>query len=141
MKAIHDPVEVIQKDLDTWDAPFVEMDCFGTDSAERIVEIMNEFCCAHLGSGLRGYLFYGSSVGSTHGVQLEDGQQLVIKVRPPAETNPYLSLDRTSLDGIRRVMNWLADRGYPCPKPLLGPIPLARGLCDGRRVFGSGSPG
>jgi hypothetical protein len=55
MKAVHDPVEMIQKDLDTWDAPFVERDCFGTDNAERIVEVINEFCRAHLHSGVRGY--------------------------------------------------------------------------------------
>src|SRR4029077_10688568 len=107
---------------------FVELDCFGTDSAERIVQTMDEFCRVHLGSSLRGYLFYGSSVGSTHGVKLEDGRELVIKVRPPPETNPYLSHDRTTLKSACRVMNWLADSGYRCPKPILGPTALGRGL-------------
>lgn len=127
MRIVCDPVEVIQKELRTWGTPFVELDCFGTDSAERIAEMMNKFCQTHLGSGIRGYLFYGSSVGSTQGVQLEDGRDLVIKVRPPPETNPYLRLDRTSLETICRVMKWLADRGYPCARPILGPTPLARG--------------
>ena len=49
----------------------------GTDDAERIVPTMYEFCRVHLGSSLRGYLVYGSSVGSIHGVQLEDGRELV----------------------------------------------------------------
>ena len=97
MKTVHDPVDVLQKEIQTWDSPFVELDCFGTDNAEQIAEVMNEFCRVHLNGKLRGYLFYGASVGSTHGVQLEDGRELVIKVRPPAETNPYLSLDRTVL--------------------------------------------
>ncbi|MBI2087394.1 MAG: hypothetical protein HYT78_01475 [Deltaproteobacteria bacterium] len=88
MKIVHDPVEILQKDIQTWGTPFVELDCFGTDSAERIVGLINEFCQSYLGSKLRGYLFYGSSVGSTHGVQREDGRNLVIKVRPPPETNP-----------------------------------------------------
>lgn len=141
MKTVHDPVEILQKEIQTWDAPFVELDCFGTDNAERIVEIVNEFCQSHLGSSLRGYLFYGASVGSTHGVQLEDGRDLVIKVRPPPETNPYLSLERTSLEGICRVMTWLADRGYPCPRPVLGPTPLAKGFATVEEFFEKGRRG
>jgi aminoglycoside phosphotransferase (APT) family kinase protein len=128
MNAIHDPIKTLQKEIQTWKSPFVELDCFGTDSADLIAEAMDAFCRTHLGSGLRGYLFYGASVGSTHGVQLDDGQELVIKVRPPPEINPCLSLDRRSLESICRVMKWLADRGYPCPKPTLGPTPLAKGL-------------
>jgi hypothetical protein len=128
MKAISDPVDMLQKEIQTWDSPFVELDCFGTDSAEQIAEMMDEFCRAHLGSNLRGYLFYGSSVGSTHGVQLEDGRDVVIKVRPPPETNLDLSFDRTSLESICGVTKWLADRGYPFPKPILGPTPVAKGL-------------
>jgi Phosphotransferase enzyme family len=126
-KRAHDPVETLQKEIQTWDAPFVEIDCFGTESAERIAELINEFCRAYLGSGLGGYLFYAASVGSTHGVQLEDGREVAIKVRPPPETNPYLSHDRITLESVCRVMNWLADTGYPCPKPVLGPTPLSRG--------------
>jgi hypothetical protein len=141
MKNVYDPVETIRKDIETWDTPFVELDCFGTDSAERIAEMTNEFCQIHLGSRLRGYFFYGASVGSTHGVQLEDGRELVIKVRPPPETNPYLSLDRTSLESICWVMMWLADRSYPCPKPILGPTPLARGLATAEEFLDIGERG
>lgn len=141
MKALQDPVEILQKEIATWGTPFVEMDCFGTDCAERIAEIMNEFCQSHLGGKIRGYLFFASSVGSTHGVRLEDGRELVIKVRPPPETNPYLSLDRTSLDSICRTMRWLADRDYPCPKPILGPTPLARGLATAEAFLVRGGQG
>jgi hypothetical protein len=82
MKMVHDTVETIRTQIQTWDSPFVELDCFGMDNAERIAAMMDEFCLAHLGSSLRGYPFYGASVGSTHGVQLEDGREVVIKVRP-----------------------------------------------------------
>jgi hypothetical protein len=47
MKVIHDLVETLQKEIQTWDAPFVEVDCFDTDSAVRIAEIMDEFCRIH----------------------------------------------------------------------------------------------
>ena len=105
MRTIHDPIKILQKELESWDTPFVELDCFGTDCAEQIAEMLDEFCRAHLGSKLRGYLFYRSGIGSTHGIQLEDGRDVVIKIRPPAEANPNLNFDRTSLESICRVIN------------------------------------
>jgi hypothetical protein len=141
MKISHDPVEVLQKEIQTWNTPFVEMDCFGTDNVTQIAKIMDDFCEAYLGSGLRGHLFYGASVGSTHGIQLEDGRELVVKLRPPRETNPDPSLDRTSLEAICQVMKWLADRGYPCPRPLLGPTPLAKGLATVEEFLDKGRRG
>ena len=50
MITVHDPVKTLQKELETWGTPFVELDCFGTDNAEQIAEVMNEFCRVHLGS-------------------------------------------------------------------------------------------
>jgi hypothetical protein len=140
-QSVHHPVETIRTEIQTWDSPFVELDCFGTNDAEQIVRMIDELCRAHLGSGIRGYFFYRASVGSTHGVQLEDGRDVVIKVRPPPETNPYLSLDRTTLEAICRVMTWLADRGYPCPTPLLGPTPLAKGLATVEEFLDRGQRG
>jgi len=128
IRTVRDAVETVRNEIQTWDTPLVELDCFGTDDAEQIVRMIDELCRAHLASGIRGYFFYRASVGSTHGVQLEDSRDVVIKVRPPPETNPYLSLDRTRLEGICRVMTWLTDRGYPCPKPILGPTLIAKGL-------------
>ena len=141
MRIIHDPVKILQKEIHTWDTPFVELDCFGTDSAEQIAEIVNEFCRAHLGSRLRGYFFYRASVGSTHALRLEDDREVVIKVRPPPETNPDLSLDRKSLEAICAVISWLADRSCPCPKLLLGPTPLARGLATVEEFLDHGECG
>ena len=119
-----DPVKTIRKEIETWDSPFVGLDCFGTDNAERIASIVNEFCRTHLHSGVRGYSFYRASVGSTHGIQLEDDRNVVIKVRPPPETNPDLSFNQNSLKTICAVMTWLAERNYPCPTILLDPTPL-----------------
>jgi hypothetical protein len=125
---IRDPVSTIQADLDTWETPFVEIDAFGTADAGHIAAMIDAFAREQLGAGVTGYLFYSASVGSTHGIELEDGRRVVIKVRPPSETNPCLPLDRNSLEQIVAAQRHLADAGYPCPTPLLGPFPLARGL-------------
>jgi hypothetical protein len=140
METVHDPVEILRTEIATWGTPFVELDCFGTDSAERIVQVIDNFCRNHLGGKIGGYLFFRSSVGSTHGIQLEDGRNVVIKVRPPPETNPELSLDKRSLEAICAVMDWLADR-FPCPKILLGPTPLARGFATVEEFLNCGNRG
>ena len=138
---LSDPVETIRKEIETWDSPFVELDCFGTENSGQIVSVMNEFCRTHLCSGIRGYFFYRASIGSVHGLQLEDGRDLVIKVRPPRATNPNLSFDSTSLGAICSVMNWLADRGYPCPKIILGPTRLSKGLATVEELLERGERG
>ena len=140
-RLVFDPVETIRKDIETWDSPFVELDCYGTDNAGQIATMIEEFCRHHLDSRVRGYLFYGASIGSTHGIQLEDDRKIVIKVRPPPETNPDLSFDLESLGSICKVMNWLADRNSPCPKLLLGPTPLARGLATVEELLDRGHRG
>jgi hypothetical protein len=122
-----DPVRVIQEQLDEWEVPFVELDVFGTREASRIVEIVEAFAREQLGSGVDGYLHYGSSVGSTHCVELLDGRRVVIKVRPTAADAP-VPIDREDLEQIMAVQRHLATHGYPCPEPLLGPVPLGRGL-------------
>jgi hypothetical protein len=141
MNQIRDSVETIRRDIETWKSPFVELDCFGMDNAERIAGIVDEFCRLHLGASIRGYFFYQASVGSTHGVQLENGRDVVIKVRPPPQTNPYLAHDRTTLGTVCEVMNWLADRGYACPRTVLGSTPLAKGLATVEELLDYGQRG
>ena len=140
-RSIYDPVEVIRKEIETWESPFVEMDCYGTDNAEQIVGMIDRFCQIYLSSGVRGYYFYRSSVGSTHGIQRENGRDVFIKVRPPAETNPYLPYDRQSLETIISIMKWLAKQKYPCPRPILGPLPLGKGLATAEEFLQRGQYG
>ena len=90
MATAHDPVATIRKEIETWNSPLVELDCFGSDNAEQIVSIVNEFCRTYLRSGVRGHVFYRASVGSAHGIQHEDGRNIVIKVRRSPERIRYL---------------------------------------------------
>ena len=128
MATVRDPVTVIREHLAQWDTPFVELDVFGTDDAGSIAEAVDRFTREHLGARVAGYLFQTASVSSTHGVELDDGRRVVIKVKPPPETNPDLPLDRTSLEAIVAAQRHLAAAGYPAPTPILGPVVLARGL-------------
>jgi hypothetical protein len=125
--AVREPTLVIQEHLDEWDVAFVELDVFDTDDAAQIAETIDAFTREHLGSGIAGYLQYMSSVGSTHCVELEDGRRVVIKARPMVADAP-VPLDRDALEQIMAVQRYLAAWGYPCPAPLVGPVPIARGF-------------
>lgn len=133
-----DPVAVVRANLDEWDVPFVELDIFATADPTQIVAHVDRFVRQHLGSGVAGYLLCTSSVGSTHALELADGRRVVLKARPPATTNPDLPLGRSALQQVVDVQRFLADRGYPCPAPLLGPKPLVHGLATVEAYLGDG---
>jgi hypothetical protein len=85
-RSVDDPVEVIRREIETGESPLVELDCLATADAEQNAEWVARFCNTNLRSGIRGYFFYRPSVGSAHGIRLDDGCKVVIKVRPPPET-------------------------------------------------------
>ena len=101
------------------------MDCYGTDNAEQIVGMIDRFCRIYRSGHIHSYYFYQSSVWPTW-IQRENGRDVFIKVRPPAETNPYLPYDRQSLETIISIMKWLAKQKYPCPRPIWVPCRWAK---------------
>lgn len=124
---IRPPLEVVGAHLAAWESAVVEQGVFGTSDPAAVCAQTGAFCREHLGADLRGSLFYVSSIGCVHGVELEDGRRVVIKARAPASVNPDMILDEAALDSVFRVTSWLFSRGYPCPEPVLGPRPLGRG--------------
>lgn len=98
----------------------VEEQVFGSGDADRIAATVDAFCRSALGSGIRRYRFFTSSIGSVHGVELEDRRRVVVKVHQRRVSTPYL---RTMVE----VQGSLAGSGFPAPEPITGPLPLARG--------------
>jgi hypothetical protein len=135
-----DPVRVIGRFIETWDDPVVEREIFGTGEPAAIAALVDRFCRNHLGAGVRAYVFY-ASVGSTHGIELEDGRRVVLKARPPAEANPDLVLDARALASVDDAMRFLADQGYPCARPLLGPQAIGNGLATIESMLEHGAHG
>ena len=104
------------------------MDVFGTDGATEIAKLTDKFRLAHLGSAVAGSLFYCMNIGTVSGIELADGRRVVIKARPPLQTNPGVPSGRRALEGVIAVMHELADSGFLCPRPLLSPSPMGRGI-------------
>ena len=99
---------------------------FGTEDPGAIDAMVEAFVQRHLGVPVNRPFFCHSSVGSTHGLVLDDGRKVVLKARPHARSNPDLPLDRASLEQVIRVQRHLHERGYPAPEPLVGPRPMGR---------------
>lgn len=76
--------------------------------AEAILEIVPAEEC----------FFLASSAGMLFGLRLADGSRIALKaVR-----------SRPGLNEGRAVQHALHERGFPCPRPLFGPVSLDRGL-------------
>jgi phosphotransferase family enzyme len=99
----------------------LERDVFDTTDPRRIAALVDHFCRERLGAGVAGHEFSASSVGSVHGLRLEDGRRVVVKVYRP-------EIDAVHLAAVQRVQARLADDGFPSPRPVLAPAPLARGV-------------
>jgi hypothetical protein len=118
-----DGAQVIAATYARWDGyqMFNERDVFGTTEPGAIVEAVDRFCRAELGSGVDHYEFYATSVCGVHGVRLKDGRGAVVKVHRAAA-------DTAHLDAVHAVQRHLVAAGFPAPAPVLGPAPLAGGI-------------
>lgn len=113
-------IEVIAYALTGHDVPFPEAAVFGTAEPERITEELERFCTAEVGAAVSDCLFLESGQASVFGLLLDDGRKVVLRAHPPTQPLGFL-------EAVHRVQEELADREFPCPRPLLSPTPLARG--------------
>ena len=99
---------------------------------------LDGFVHQHLGAKVVRVLFSHASVGRTHGLLLDDGEKIVLKVRPSVHSHGGLSFDRDSLQQIVRIQRYLHERGYPAPEPLVGPCPCGDDLVTIERYLDRG---
>jgi hypothetical protein len=85
-----------------------------------------------LGAGTSEVLFRAGHLSRVAGVRLADGREVAVKVRPAADR----------LFGCADVQQALWQAGFPCPRPLVGPVPFggyaasAEALVPGGDVLG-----
>ena len=97
----------------------------------RIALSLQRFCSSMLGAPVEEVLFCDVSIGATFGLRLGDARRVVLKAHRP-DRDPDL------LACVRRVQLHLVDRGFPCPRPVLGPAPFGAGLATVDRLVDSG---
>ncbi|WP_432570851.1 aminoglycoside phosphotransferase/kinase family protein [Kineococcus sp. SYSU DK005] len=69
----------------------------------------------HLGVGLAQVLFRSGRVCAVYGCRLHDGQQVAVKVHRQGADTEHLA-------AAVQAQQHLANAGYPCPRPLAGPV-------------------
>jgi aminoglycoside phosphotransferase (APT) family kinase protein len=79
------------------------------------IDAIGAWCRAQLGAMPVGELFRAGYLSLVVGLRLEDGREVVVKVRPQAPR----------LTGCFEVHRRLHEAGFPCPQPLAGPAALA----------------
>lgn len=104
----------------------LEAEIFGTDDPEAIAAALE----AAVGPVER-VLFYSTSAAVVAGLALADGRRVAIKVHRP-------HVDRAHLDAVHRIQRAVAARGFPCPRPLAPPRPLARGTATLEELLDAG---
>jgi hypothetical protein len=93
---------------------------------------VDDWCRRWLGAGVRESLFVAGHLSRVLGMRLSDGREVVVKVR----------LAAGRLAGCADVQRALWEAGFPCPRPLVGPVPLggyaasAESLMPGGEVLG-----
>ena len=75
---------------------------------------VDDWCRRWLGAGAGEILFTAGHLSLVVGIRLRDGREVVVKVRPAADR----------LAGCADVQRALWEAGFPCPRPLAGPVPL-----------------
>jgi Ser/Thr protein kinase RdoA (MazF antagonist) len=122
---------VIAAHLAGWETAVVELETFGTDDPHTIATAIERMVTDSLGAAVADCLFYRSSVGSVAGLELDDGRRVVIKAHQPR-------VSRQRLAAVGDVMLALSEAGFPCPRPLVAPVPLVRGLATAETLMGGG---
>jgi hypothetical protein len=101
--------------------PSVESAIFGSADPPAMAAAVDDFCRRELHASVEQGLFYASSQGTVFGLELDQGQRIVVKVHQPDRTAAFLF-------AVHDVQRHLLREGFPCPAPILGPSPLGRGL-------------
>ena len=113
------------------DNPDFTRSILGTADPARVERRLNDFCEAHLGSGLAEVIFCELSVGAAFGLSLARGENVFLKVHPPERPREYLT-------AMNRVQAHLREREFPCPRPLVGPSAFGDGLATADEYLDDG---
>ena len=117
----------------TWDDNVVDRAVFGTDDADRIASLLSDFCASHLGSPVAAARFYKVSVACVAGLDLADGRAVVVKAQQGGRKEGYLA----ACFAFRRL---LVSEGFPCPRPLAGPVRVGPAWLTAEERMAAGSP-
>lgn len=111
----------VRAHVERHDTVTIERDLLAATEPDAIACMFEAFCRDMLGARVAGCLRYASSVGVVAGLVLDGGPPVLVKVH-------RRTVGATRLRAVQAVMTSLRERGFPCPRPLVGPTPMGEGL-------------
>lgn len=123
--------DVIADYIAPWKEPYILQQIFRTPNPYEVSRHLYAFCKAEFGHVPEQVIFFAASQGVVFGLRLYDGRRVVVKVHPPHQSPAFLAQ-------MGQVQHYLAERGYPCPRPLQGPRPLVAGYATVEELIDEG---
>ena len=115
----------------SWKEPYILQEIFHTPNPYEVAQHLYTFCEAEFGRIPERVIFFAASQGVVFGLRLYDGRRVVVKVHPPHQSPAFLAQ-------MGQVQHYLAERGYPCPRPVQGPRPLVAGYATVEELIDEG---
>jgi len=113
---------------------YLEEAIFATSDPDAIAGLISEAARRQMGVPVAGGLFYAASAGCVFGLQLDDGQQVVLKAYQTHWEPPFLR-------AVQRVQRAVALTGFPCPTPLAPPLAVGGGWVTVESLLPDPGPG
>ena len=115
-------------------AGYLEEAIFTTNDAGAIAGLIAETARRQMGVPVAGGLFYAASAGCVFGLELADGQRVVLKAYQSHWEPPFLR-------AVQRVQRAVAQTGFPCPTPVAPPFAVGRGWATVESLLPDPGPG
>jgi hypothetical protein len=104
---------------------------FGSSKPSFVASVVDTFCTNELGSRIVETYFFALSQSAVFGLRLCDGPRVVVKAHAPRHSIEFLR-------AVTQVQRYLAEQGFPCPRPLIEPRPLEQGLATAEELKNEG---
>lgn len=121
-----DLVSMITAQQRKWEMPLLE-EIFGSSKPSLVASTVDAFCTSELGSRIIETYFFALSQSAVFGLRLCDGPRVVVKAYPPQRDVEFLR-------AVVQVQRYLLEQGFPCPRSLLEPRPLAQGFASAEEL-------
>ena len=92
-----------------------EAEVFGTMESSEVAAVLASLAATATGVEVVGGLWYCSSTAAVAGVVLEDGRSVVVRAYQRSASSSFI-------EGVVRAQDRLASAGFPCARPLSGPV-------------------
>lgn len=125
-----DLVSMITAQQRKWEMPLLT-EIFGSSKPSLVASTVDTFCTDELGSRIIETYFFAISQSAVFGLRLCDGPRVVVKAHSSRHNIEFLR-------AVTQVQRYLVEQGFPCPRPLIEPRPLAQGIVTAEELKDEG---